>query len=177
MAELATVARPYAEALFESLGDTAQDAQVWLDQLAGIVADPDLQQLADNPRVLPAQLLDVLMGALGKDLPERGRNFLRTVVEAKRLRAVPEMVRQFRALVSQGSGVTDAVVYTPFEISEAALQALGQGLQKRFGRALNLSQQLDPSLIGGIRVVAGDEVLDLSVRARLQEMKTVLTAH
>ena len=74
------------------------------------------------------------------------------------------------------AGSSDALVYSAFEIDAAALADLGAVLQKRFGRKLNLKVKLDPELIGGIRVVVGDEVLDTSVKARLEQMKVSLTA-
>ena len=83
---------------------------------------------------------------------------------------------QFRALINAQSGSSDAVVYSAFPIDAAALAELGKSLDKRFGRKLNLSVALQPELIGGIRVVVGDEVLDTSVKARLEQMKVALAA-
>ena len=83
---------------------------------------------------------------------------------------------QFHALVSERSGVSEATVYSAFPIDAAQLQAVVASLEKRFGRKLTASVQLEPELIGGIRVVVGDEVLDTSVKARLEQMKVALTA-
>ena len=74
------------------------------------------------------------------------------------------------------TGTSDAVVYSAFPITDAALAEVAQVLERRFGRKLNLTVQQDASLIGGIRVVVGDEVLDTSVKARLEQMKVALTA-
>ena len=103
-------------------------------------------------------------------------NFVRAIVENGRLSAMPEVLAQFRAHMNAQSGSSDAVVYSPFDIDAAALAQVGEALQKRFGRKLNLSVQLEPALIGGVRVVVGDEVLDTSVKARLEQMKVALTA-
>ena len=85
MAELATIARPYAEALFKacsaSAGADLNGAAVWVDELAAIAANPQLRQLADNPKVLPSQVLDVITGVARSTLPEMAKNFLRTVIE------------------------------------------------------------------------------------------------
>jgi F-type H+-transporting ATPase subunit delta len=103
-------------------------------------------------------------------------NFLRIVIENGRLSALPEIATQFRALKNAQSGMSDAVVYSAFPIEAAALADVAGVLERRFGRKLNVTVQQDPSLIGGIRVVVGDEVLDTSVKARLEQMKVALTA-
>lgn len=180
MAELATIARPYAEALFKacsaSAGVDLNGAVVWVEELAAIAANPQLRQLADNPKVLPSQVLDVITGVARSTLPEMAKNFLRTVIDNGRLEALPEMATQFRALVNRTNDSSDAVVYSAFAMDTAALGELSAALEKRFGRKLNLTVQQDDSLIGGIRVVVGDEVLDTSVKARLEQMKAALTA-
>ena len=180
MAELATIARPYAEALFKacaaSAGADLNGAVVWADELAAIAANPQLRQLADNPKVTPSQVLEVITGVARSTLPEMAKNFLRTVIENGRIEALPEMAAQFRALVNRTNGSSDAVVYSAFAMDSAALGELGVALEKRFGRKLNITVQQDDSLIGGIRVVVGDEVRDTSVKARLEQMKAALTA-
>ncbi|GAA3986067.1 F0F1 ATP synthase subunit delta [Comamonas faecalis] len=176
MAEFATIARPYAEALYEACaGGDAAAALPWVDDLAAIAADPALRQLAGDPKVTREQVLELISG-VRKDLPAMALNFLRTVVDNGRLQVLPEMAAQFRALVNQGRGSLDAVVYSAYPIDAAALVELGSTLEKRFGQKLNLSVQIDESLIGGVRVVVGDEVLDTSVKARLEQMKAALTA-
>ena len=91
-------------------------------------------------------------------------------------RQLPEVAVQFRAIVNRLNGSSDAIVYSAFPVEDAALNDISDALQKRFGRKLNLSVQIDASLIGGVRVVVGDEVLDTSVKARLEQMKAALTA-
>ncbi|HVZ46794.1 MAG TPA: F0F1 ATP synthase subunit delta [Ramlibacter sp.] len=178
MAELATIARPYAEALFTaaSAGGAEQLERTagWLDTLASIASHRQLLQFADNPKVADAQVFDVVTGIA--TLPDDGRNFLRVLIENDRLAALPEIASQFRARKNALGGVSDATVYSAFPIEGAALADLEATLEKRFGRRLNLTVQQEPELIGGIRVVVGDEVLDTSVRARLEQMKAALTA-
>jgi F-type H+-transporting ATPase subunit delta len=179
MAELATIARPYAEALFKA--STASGADLnstvgWVEELAAVAADSQVRQLADNPNVSEEQLLDVFTGVAGPALPDAARNFLRVIIENGRVNALPEVAGQFRGLVNRLAGSSDAVVYSAFPIEPAALTELSASLEKRFGRKLHLTVQSDESLIGGIRVVVGDEVLDTSVKARLEQMKAALTA-
>jgi F-type H+-transporting ATPase subunit delta len=176
MAELATIARPYAEALFKAAASDLDGAAGWLDSLAAIASNPQLLRFAEDPKVTAAQVFDVVVGVAGPSLPAQAQNFLRTVIDNGRLAALPEMAAQFRALVNARRGTSDAVIQSAFPIDAAALADVVASLEKRFGRKLHAKVEVDPSLIGGIRVVVGDEVLDTSVRARLEQMKVALTA-
>jgi F-type H+-transporting ATPase subunit delta len=176
MAELATIARPYAEALFKASVSDLNGAAAWVEALQAIASNSQLQQFAENPNVTATQVFDVIAGVSKVALPEMAKNFLRTVIENGRLSALPEIAEQFRALKNAQSGSADAVVYSAFAIDTAALAELAVTLEKRFARKLNVSVELQAELIGGIRVVVGDEVLDTSVKARLEQMKVALTA-
>jgi F-type H+-transporting ATPase subunit delta len=176
MAELATIARPYAEALYKSARDDLEGTAQWLDALAAVAANAQLLQFAQSPKVTDQQVFDVVADVAKAPLPENGKNFLRTVIENGRLAALPEIASQFRALKNAQSGSSDAVVYSAFPIPASSLGEVADALEKRFGRKLNVTVREDPSLIGGIRVVVGDEVLDTSVKARLEQMKVALTA-
>jgi F-type H+-transporting ATPase subunit delta len=163
MAEIATIARPYAEALFKAAGDQAEKLGQEVAALAGVAADPALRQFADNPKVTTATVFNVVSDVLGRQgvvLGSAMQNFLGTVLDNGRLAALPEIAAQFHRLLSARSGVSDVM----------------DALERRFGRKLNAQVSLKPELIGGIRVVVGDEVLDTSVKARLEKMKTALTA-
>jgi F-type H+-transporting ATPase subunit delta len=178
MAELATVARPYAEALFKSGGNgDARALADQLDALAQITRNPALRQFADNPKAEQSQVVEVIAGALqGRALSPLVDNLLRMMIDNGRLAALPEVAHQYRLLVNERLGVSDAVVYSAFPIEPTQMDGVLASLEKRFGRKLNATVQVDPELIGGIRVVVGDEVLDTSVKARLEQMKVALTA-
>lgn len=182
MAELATIARPYAEALSRAGWAAGADAQLWKQQLsalAQLAADPALRRFADDPQVQPVQVFDLIAGiALGQGVqidPKVG-NLLRAVLDNGRLAALPEMAQQYAAIVNAGSGVSDAVVTSAFPLDDRQLADVVAALERRFGRRLAATVQVDPELIGGIRVAVGDEVLDTSVKARLEQMKVALTA-
>ena len=176
MAELATIARPYAEALFKASASDLNAAAVWVDALQQVAENPQLLQFSDNPNTTATQVFDVIASVAQVALPEMAKNFLRTVIDNGRLNVLPEIAAQFRTLKNAQSGSSDAVVYSAFAIDSAELAELAGTLEKRFARKLNLSVELQPELIGGIRVVVGDEVLDSSVKARLEQMKVALTA-
>lgn len=177
MAELATIARPYAEALFKAIApsDAAAVSQQ-VSALAAVAANEQVRQFADNPKVSAEQVFELITTAAKTFLGEGAKNLLRTVIDNGRLAALPEVAAQFHALVNARSGVSDATIHSAFPIDAAQLQQVVASLEKRFGRKLNPSVVVDASLIGGIRVVVGDEVLDTSVQARLEQMKVALSA-
>ena len=163
MAELATIARPYAEALFR----------------AEAGADTQLRQFADNPKVGAGLVFNVIADVLARKsltLSPALQNLLHAVLENGRLSALPEIAAQYQALVNATTGVSDAVIESAFAIDDAQLAEVLASLEKRFGRKLNARVEIRPELIGGIRAVVGDEVLDTSVKARLEQMKVALTA-
>jgi len=174
MAELATIARPYAEALLAAGADAATVAQ--LHAVARVAAEPELQSFAAHPKATPEQVFDLICTAAGQALSPPVQNLLRTVIDNGRLAAVPEMAVQAQALLDARSGISQAHVSSAFPMSDEQVQDLRAVLEKRFGRKLELSVAVDTSLIGGIRAEVGDEVLDTSVKARLDRMKTALTA-
>ena len=175
MAELATIARPYAEALFKAAGGAAVGLIGQMSVLAAVAGDAQLRQFADNPKVGAAQVFEVVTGAAQTALDPKVSNLLSAVIENGRLNALPEIAAQFTALVNAQSGSSDATVYSAFPIDDAALADVVASLEKRFGRKLKARVEIDAELIGGIRVVVGDEVLDTSVKARLEQMKVALT--
>jgi F-type H+-transporting ATPase subunit delta len=174
MAELATIARPYAEALFKA--GAGADESTQLNALARVAGDAQLRSFADNPKVSPQQVYDVLAGVTGGALSPKLQSFIRTVLDNGRLAALPEIAAQFQTLINAHTGVSDATVESAFPIDGAQLDDVKAALERRFGRKLNATVVVKPELIGGVRVVVGDEVLDTSVAARLQQMKTALVA-
>ena len=179
MAELATIARPYAEALYEAAGSNGAALKEQVSALALLAADAGLRQFADNPKVLPVQVFDLIAGIAlqkGLALDSKVANLLLAVLDNGRLAAWPEIASQYKALVNASSGVSDARIQSAFAIDAAQLTQTVAALEKRFARKLNATVEIEPELIGGIRVTVGDEVLDTSVRARLEQMKVALTA-
>ena len=174
MAELATIARPYAEALFQSAADPAAARQ--LKAVAAVAADPQLRQFAGNPNVGAGQVFELIAGVVGEPLSPALQNFLRTVIDNGRVGALTEIEAQYQALLDARTGVSQATVYSAFPMDAAALATVQVALEKRFARKLDARVVVQPELIGGIRVVVGDEVLDTSVQARLEQMKTALSA-
>jgi F-type H+-transporting ATPase subunit delta len=177
MAELATVARPYAEALFRvaKQGDMAAWSEL-VSELAQVGSNPDVQAFAANPNVSDADMAQTLASLVKSPVTAEAANFIRMLVENGRVALLPEIGEQFQVLKNADQGAADAVITSAFEISDAQVAQLVTSLEKKFGRKLNPTVAVDPSLIGGVRVVVGDEVLDTSVRAKLQQMHVALAS-
>jgi F-type H+-transporting ATPase subunit delta len=177
MAELATIARPYAEAVFRVAQPTK--LKIWaeiLSEMSQVAAIPSFRQIAGDPRITRAQLADAFQAALKVAVDGEVKNFLAMLVENGRLALLPEIEQQFRELKNAFESTADAQITSAFPMSDAQVNELVAALEKKFGRKLNASVNVDASLIGGVRVTVGDEVLDSSVSARLQQMQTVLAA-
>jgi F-type H+-transporting ATPase subunit delta len=176
MAEPSTIARPYAAALFQA-STAADGAQLvaQLDTLAGIAGDAGLRQFAADPKVTDEQVIGLVSGIAGSDLSPKLKNLLDVVVDNGRLAVLPEIASQFRTLVNDRGGVADAHIVSAFPLDDKQQADLAKTLEKRFGRQLKTSVTVDSSLIGGVRVTVGDEVLDTSIVARLEQMRVALT--
>jgi F-type H+-transporting ATPase subunit delta len=146
-----------------------------LDALAGIAGDAGLRQFAADPKVTDEQVITLVSGIAGADLSPKLKNLLDVVVDNGRLAVLPEIAAQFRTLVNDRGGVADAHIVSAFPLDAKQQADLAKVLEKRFGRQLKTSVTVDSSLIGGVRVTVGDEVLDTSVVARLEQMRVALT--
>jgi F-type H+-transporting ATPase subunit delta len=180
MAELATIARPYAEALFKAEGANPAARSDELQRLAAIASDPTLRQVADNPKVSRDEVFQLVSSVAapqgGQPLSAHATNLLRLLLDNRRLAVLPEIAAQYHALVNSRTGTAGAVIHSAFPIEPQQLPEVVAMLEKRFDRKLEATVVVDPSLIGGIRVLVGDEVLDASVKARLEQMRISLTA-
>lgn len=177
MAEIATVARPYAEALFRvaKQGNMAAWSEV-VSELAQLGSHPDVQAYAANPNVKAADIASALVSLLKSPATAEVNNLVAMLVQNGRVALLPEIGAQFEVLKNADAGAADASIISAFEISSQQVADLVASLEKKFGRKLNPTVTVDPSLIGGVRVVVGDEVLDTSVRAKLQQMHVALAS-
>jgi F-type H+-transporting ATPase subunit delta len=176
MAETRTIARPYAEAVFK-LAKTSGSLPAWsemLQLLAAIAMDEQIKVLIGNPKVPPKRLGELLLGICGDKLTDEGRNFVLLLAENGRIEVLPEVSEMFEQLKTRHDGVLDAKVTSAFAMSDAQLKDLVADLEARFKRKIEAKVSIDPELIGGVKVEVGDEVLDASVRAKLEAMAVAL---
>ena len=176
MAETATVARPYAEVVF-GLAEKAGSSGKWLEMLAAmaqVAAHPDMQACIGNPNLGAKQLYDLFVALCRQDFPAEARNFVRVLIDNGRLGMLPEIHTQFAQLKNEHDGVLEAEIRSAFPLDNAQITALVADVSRRFKRRVQPRVTLDKNLIGGVHIKVGDEVIDGSVRGKLESMATAL---
>ena len=177
MAELATIARPYAEAVFR-LAKQGNALPAWSDALnliASVYQDPQMQAAMANPKVTPADIEKLLLAICGERIDGVARNLIQLLVHNRRLSVVTQIRDQFEQLKLEDEGKLDAKISSAFPMEDAQRSQVVDLLSSRFKRKINATVTVDPDLIGGIKVEVGDKVWDASVRGRLQTMAATLT--
>jgi F-type H+-transporting ATPase subunit delta len=177
MVELSTLARPYAEAIFDLAKET-QRFEAWSRDLAGLTAiieEPLMAEVIGNPRVARATLTRLLIEVVDDNsgYPYL-HNLIKLLVENRRLRLVPHIATQFEELKAQHQGYVKVQMTSPYPVSSQQQQEIEAALQKRLGKAIDVTITIDETLVGGWIIRAGDEVLDLSIKGRLQQLATEL---
>lgn len=172
MAEKATIARPYAKAAFAH-AQARQGLSRWSESLqlaSAVVSDPQVAKLLGNPRVTPAQLVELIAEVAGGRMDPALHNFLQALADNRRLALLPEIAAMFERLRAEIENVAHVSVVSAVELSEAQQQRLAAALRKRFNREVRLHCSVDASLIGGAVVRSGDFVIDGSLKARLERL-------
>ena len=176
MAENLTLARPYAEAAFQ-LAKAAGNLPAWsesLGMLAVVTASDQMVESIGNPRMTPSQLTQLCIQVAGSELSIEQQNFVRVLVDNQRLSVLAEISTLFDQLKHAHEGVKDAEITSAFALDDMTLKALVVNLERKFGCRMEVSVKLDATLIGGVRIAVGDEVIDASVRGKLAAMATAL---
>jgi len=178
MADRLTIARPYARAAFAEARER-QRLALWSEALqiaAEVVKDARVATLLGNPRVTPEELAQLVIGIAGPKLGEEGANFVRTLAANHRLSYLPEICALFANLKDDAEGVVDVTVTSAAALDEARRAQIAAALERRLKRQVRLHCAVDPTLIGGAVLRAGDLVIDGSLRTRLDRIAYELTA-
>ena len=176
MAEPTTIARPYAEAVFklaQQSGTLDQWSQV-LSRIAAFAGHPDVVTLLGDPKLTDTQRVQLFFDVIGGDVTPEVRNFVQVLAENNRLVLLPEIQQRFEDYKNDVQGVVDAQIDSAFPLDDAQLRMLVSDLERRFKRRINPHVNVDSSLIGGVKVVVGDTVIDGSIRGRLAGMSAAL---
>lgn len=179
MAELSTIARPYAEALFELAKSSETSLASWLgvlEEMAAVSALDDVAEVLADPRLDNRQRADVFAGLLKSPLDAQAQNFIEMLVDNERMNVLPQIAEQFEALKNQLEGTARADITSAYALDDESVQTLVAALEHKFGLKIKPVVTIDPELIGGVRVVVGDQVLDTSVQAQLARMRDTLAA-
>lgn len=178
MAEPSTIARPYAEAAFR-LADSQGKLAEWsamLGNLATVAADARVRSAVGDPNLSAAKVAGLFISILSGRLSGDAENFVRVLAENGRLDVVSEIRDQYDALKNAREGVVEAEVISAFEMEQAQIADLVGRLEKKTGRKVKAKVSVDKSLIGGIKVIIGDKVIDGSARAQLGALEIALKA-
>ena len=176
MSEYQTIARPYAQAVFE-LAQASGDFSKWSEALtwaSAIAADDQVQELAQNPRIDKGSLVQLFEQVAGDKLFDQAKNFLRVTIQNGRLYAIPNIASQFETMRAEAEGTIEAELISAAAVSAKQQTKLSQSLSKRLGREVTLRVIEDANLIGGAILRAGDMVIDASVKGRLQKLAASL---
>jgi F-type H+-transporting ATPase subunit delta len=176
MSELATLARPYAVALFKRAKET-DTTLVWSENLAFlsmVLSNEDILVLIDNPKINRQQLSICLLDICQGQIDAESENFLKLLVHNKRLALVSTITKLYEAYKADYEGYVDVDVETAYEFSEDTKIKFSESLEKTLGKKIHMNVSVDKSLIGGVLVRAGDRVIDRSIRCQLQHMQKTL---
>jgi F-type H+-transporting ATPase subunit delta len=174
--EARTIARPYAEAVF-GLAKANESLPAWSDMLqlaATIAADPQIRALIGNPKVPARRLGELILDIGANRFNDAGRNFILLLAENGRVEVLSQVSELFEQLKTEHEGVLDAKIASAFAMSDEQLKSLVADLEAKFKHKIEARVSIDPELIGGVKVEIGDEVLDASVRGKLEAMAVAL---
>ncbi|MDU0810048.1 MAG: F0F1 ATP synthase subunit delta [Burkholderia sp.] len=177
MVELATIARPYAEALFSVAESSNIDA--WnkiIRELGQIASLSDIIYIASNPKISKKQIAELLLTSVKSPLAasDQAKNFVQMLVDNNRIALFPEIIVHFEKLKNAKEGIEDAMIVSAFPLNSVDLEKILPSLEYKFKRKLRPTVKVDSTLIGGVCVTVGSEVLDTSVLAKLISMRAIL---
>jgi F-type H+-transporting ATPase subunit delta len=176
MADLETIARPYSEALAGTA--TPEEMAKWSEQLgslAHLASNVEVATLSSNPNVSQEKLAELLMAGISGEASPAMKKFISLLTLNHRIGALPEISKQFDEIKNVREGSAEVQITSAFPMGEDEVKSLVAAISKRFGnKNLKPTVSIDPELIGGVRVQVGDEVLDTSVKSRLEAMQAAL---
>lgn len=175
MADLSTLARPYAKAVFALARETGKFKE-WSAQLAALaaaVSDPQLARLVGHPAVTKADLIAVF-GEASKPLGKEGQSLLALLVENNRLKSAGFLAQQFETLRAEAESRVDVEITSAVSVDKAQQDALANAIKKRLKLDVGIEWNTDAALIAGAVIRAGDLVIDGSVRGELERLHTAL---
>lgn len=178
MAELTTLARPYAKAAF-GFANGANTLAEWSEMLAlaGAVSNSaGLEKLLDSPTLTTEQKGSAFVEICGDTLNEQAANFIKILAENKRLELLPSIAQLFEAFKAQKEKSVDVELQSAFELSTTVQEQLAKALSVKLDREVNVTGSIDKSLIGGVVIRAGDTVIDGSVKGRLAKLAEAMNS-
>jgi F-type H+-transporting ATPase subunit delta len=176
VAELSTIARPYAEAVFKlaKQGNNFADWSKMLEFTSAISTDPTMQSMIGDPNVQSTDLEKTFLAVCEGKLNDDGKRMVRVLIDNNRLAILPAVRDQYELLKAAEQGEVEALVETAMPLNDTQVSELISMLKKRFKKEVRAKVTVNAGLIGGVKVTVGDVVIDASVRGRLDQMATTL---
>jgi len=171
MANNSTLSRPYAQALFEHSGDWSSD----LEKISLAVRDTTVADLIDSPHLSYQDKVKQFLALFEGEIEPKTVNFLKVLGESKRLSLLPDIKKEYSALIEGNEGKKTVELFSPFVLSDEQQEKITTSLKNRFGDNLTVESGIDESLIGGFLARSGDDVLDASIKGKLEKLSNQLT--
>ncbi|OQW91915.1 MAG: hypothetical protein BWK79_15805 [Beggiatoa sp. IS2] len=172
MAELATLARPYAKAVFDTAKET-EDFALWSETLNFLTAMLENQQVVSiiaHPRIDKSTVRRILLDICESQMTETGVSLIKILMDNDKLSIIPHIALQYERLRSEYQGYVEVEIASAYPVTPMQQQQAEAALQRRLGKGIVLKVTIDNTLIGGWLVRIGDQVIDLSIRGRLQQL-------
>lgn len=176
MAEFATLARPYAKAVFDLAVETDKldDWSNRLKFLTAVVKDSTMATVIANPKVDQDTLTSLLLDVCDEHLDNEGINLLKILLDNNRLQAIPSLTFQYKELKARHQGYLNVEIVSPYPVEPVQQEEIETALRKRLNKNVDVNITLKKSLIGGCLIRAGNEVIDVSMKGHLQRLAAEL---
>ena len=178
MAELTTVARPYAKAAYAAAQsqNALADWSAMLGFSAAVAADQNMKTVLDHPSLTSEKKAETFISVCEGKMSEQGQNFISVLADNKRLTLLPEIAALFELYKAQQERAVDVEVESAFELSAEQQEQLAQALTKKLDRKVNISSTTNSELLGGVIMRAEDLVIDGSVRGKLAKLAEAINS-
>ena len=162
-----TLARPYARAIFEHSEGLLEE----LGQVVNVIHQPNVTTLIDSPKLAYKEKVEMFIGLFQGEIQKKTAHFLRVLGSTKRLSLLPEILNEYKKLLAKKNKQSDVLITSAFKLNQSQEEEITGRLKKRYGENLTTKVEIDKTLIGGITIKSGDEVIDLSTRGKLLKLK------
>jgi F-type H+-transporting ATPase subunit delta len=178
MAEISTIARPYAVAIF-NLAKEENALSEWSDMLSfmsGVVENKAINSFVLDSKVLDTDREELILNVCGDKINSSGKNLIKLLVEYKRLLILTKITLLFEELKAKDEGVIEAEIIMADQPDKKMVENLLISLEKRFNKKIEGKVVIDRSIVGGTKIIVGDTVIDASVRGQLDNLAYTLKA-
>tara|TARA_B100000029_G_scaffold495798_1_gene561225 strand:- start:1575 stop:2087 length:513 start_codon:yes stop_codon:yes gene_type:complete len=164
---LETLSRPYAQAIFDHSDGWTND----LGQLEAAMKEPNVKLLIESPTMAYKEKAEIFISLFEDQVEKKTINFIKVLGESKRLSLIPSISKEYTKLMANKEETSEVVVTSAYELTKEQKEKISSGLKKRYGDNISFATKIDPSLIGGFSTKNGDEVIDFSIKGKIEKLK------